>query len=227
MVDPDLSRLGDCAVYRYASLAEAFAFCEGRVSFAPPASWPDKYEKHVGSELFSGNGPFAKVVPFVKCFSVEYSSEAMWRIYAGSCGLVRIGILIKDLLQGLESSAWPSPGKVYVGRVRYVKQRDLREVVREKMSAKKVAGQAMHALLLKRAAFSFENEIRVAFLPKHKAATREVVTIEKFPWKKAVRFLLDPYLPNWQAEELVKNFRRLGVMKVSRSQFDDAPKQAG
>jgi hypothetical protein len=35
-IDPALNAIMDLAVYRYASIAEALAFCDGRLSFVSP-----------------------------------------------------------------------------------------------------------------------------------------------------------------------------------------------
>lgn len=230
-VDPELDVLQNYSVYRYASIAEALAICRGIMTFSSPLSWPDKYESLVLDNLFSVGAPFSKAVPYVKCFSVEYSSEAMWRVYSGAGGLARIGIKLPSLLEGLSQSAWPSKGKVYVGRVRYMDAPQLRNQV-EAIAARiprprATMNNAMPALLMKRSGFSFENEIRVAFLPPASSKLGQNVSVQGFPTSSIAKMLLDPYLPRWQTDEITALFvEHLKVpFAVYRSAFDDSPDQ--
>ena len=227
-LDPAVGALLSERIYRYASIAEALMLCSGKMTFASPALWPDKYESHVIDKLFATPGPFARAVPLVKCFSLEYSSEAMWRTYSGAGGLIRLSIRLSDLVDELNKMAWPVRGKIYAGRVRYMKPVSLRtEVARLSgdKHLKRTMNHAMPALLAKRAGFAFENEIRFAFLPNRTQGEMRFVTVKGFPSQKLQRILIDPYLPKWQADELVRLFRgRVSAQcKVEQSSFDARP----
>lgn len=226
-VDPGLDQISHYSVYRYCSVAEALLMCGGNISFATPKKWPDKYENHLVERLFSKSAPFSKAVPFVKCFSIEYSSEAMWRIYTGPGGLVRFGIKISELVEALKECKKPFAAKMYIGRVRYMDPAKMRSeldlIVKNKPKA--VMANAMPALLMKRSGFSFENELRVAMLPASRTIKHQVVTLSEFPFAKINRLLIDPYLPEWQAGQLISVFKdQLRVpFKVGRSTFDSDP----
>lgn len=230
-VDPELDVLQNYSVYRYASIAEALALCRGIITLSSPLSWPDKYESLVLGNLFSVGAPFSKAVPYVKCFSVEYSSEAMWRVYSGAGGLARVGLKLPSLLEGLSQSTWPSKGKVYVGRVRYMDAPQLRSevdaIATRTPKPKATMNNAMPALLMKRAGFSFENEIRVAFLPPTSSELGQNASVREFPTNRITKILLDPYLPKWQTDEIRSLFvDHLKVpFGVYRSAFDDSPDQ--
>jgi hypothetical protein len=96
--------------YRYATLAEATALVrDGIWTFLRPTKSPDKYEQHVSTELFGDDRHFGAFPGYVKCVSLEYSSEAMWRTYATTGGLVRISWPLRELLSVLGAAKCNSP----------------------------------------------------------------------------------------------------------------------
>lgn len=214
----------DAKVYRYCTLAEALMLLrEGVWAFLRPASWPDVYERHVGKELFGDSAVFENLPGYIKCISLEYSSEAMWRTYASTGGLVRLSWKLRDLIDVLNTASFDGEGKVYVGVARYVSAPVIRaEVGRIKKTGTKVTSQqAMRVLMMKRFGFASENEIRICFFPSDalKPLTRTATFSSPI---KVDRMLIDPYLTPWQANELVKLFRdELRVpFSVTQSQFD-------
>jgi hypothetical protein len=224
LLDPHLKR----CVYRYTSIPEAISLLvDGRWSFVRPNSWPDKYEQHIGNTLFGRGGPFSNVAAYVKCFSLEYSSEAMWRTYATTAGLVRLGIRLDKLISDLANAKWPETAKLYVGRARYMKQSSVRKEVTKLMvaSPKEVSALAMRALLMKRAGFSYENEIRFCFVSKSKSGLPNVRDVSGLKPENIAGMLLDPYIQKWQADQFRMLFKRsLSVpFKVSQSVFDSDP----
>lgn len=227
-LDPAIEPMRGYSVYRYASIAEALLMCDGKITFLPPHRWPDKYESFLSEELFGEEAPFRKARPYVKCFSVEYSSEAMWRTYSGPGGLVRVGIRLGDLIDGLEQATWPCDAKVYVGRVRYMDPPIIRKSVDRLLKAapKPTMNNAMPALLMKRSGFIFENEIRIAGFPANRSDQPTVLTVHDFPVSAFNRILLDPYLPQWQTDVLTKLFEEKtnARIPVERSSFDAHPR---
>ncbi len=234
-VDPAIDALASWQVYRYCSLPEALALLgRGEWSFAHPRTWPDRYEHHVGSQLFAGDGPFARVAAHVKCMSLEFASHALWRTYAGPAGVVRIGIVFKDLVTML-ARALPAKTTLHLARTRYLDERDLRRVVRE-LRAKRVApptaaalrAEAMRALSLKRAGFAYENELRVCLLSEGARDPAAHRTLTGLASDKVRSVLIDPYLPAWQADEirrLLVDSIGLPAARVRQSGFDAAVPQ--
>jgi hypothetical protein len=214
----------EAKVYRYCTLAEALMLLrEGLWAFLKPTSWPDVYERHVGTELFGDSAVFEKLPGYIKCVSLEYSSEAMWRTYSSTGGLVRLSWKLSDLIDVLNTASFDGEGKVYVGVARYVSAPVIRaEVGRIKKTGTKVASQqAMRVLMMKRFGFASENEIRICFFPGD--ALKPLTRTATFSGPTKVdRMLIDPYLVPWQANELVKLFRdELRVpFSVTQSQFD-------
>jgi len=211
-------------VYRYCSLAEALMILRSRSwAFARPSAWPDVYEKHVGVELFADAAVFEKLPGYVKCVSLEYSSEAMWRAYSSPGGLVRLSWVLSDLVDVLDAATFPEDGKIYLAAARYVEAPTIRsEVARvKKMGAKQVSQEAMRILMMKRFGFASENEIRICFFPAKKHLGDYCVA--RLPSDlKVDRLLIDPYLPSWQARELAAMFTKdvKVPFPVSQSRFD-------
>lgn len=223
-LDPLLEPHLDATVYRYATLAEALMLLrDGTWTFLRPAAWPDAYEKHVFKELFGDKAVFDDLPGYVKCMSLEYSSEAMWRTYSTSGGLVRLSWKLGELVEEFNRTDWSREGKVYLGAIRYLQPKAIREEVeRIKASGDKVVSQrAMRVLMMKRFGFAFENEIRVCFLPM-RGLKPDVWKASGFRRDKVARLLVDPYLKPWEAGQIVALFKDvLGVpFPVSQSVFD-------
>jgi hypothetical protein len=124
------------------------------------------------------------------------------------------------------TAKWPRQGKVYVAPVHYVSPEDIRSAVKIGGSAgtKQASQHAMRLLLLKRAGFSFENEIRLCFFPAKGAATLETVVATEVPTNGIERMLIDPYLPEWQAKVWISLIKTFGLRcPVTQSVFDRAP----
>lgn len=121
--------------------------------------------RHIAQELFEVNRQFADLVGFVKCVSLEYSSEAIWRAYSSAGGLVRLSWSFGDFLTMLQRATWPRNGKIYVAPVRHLSAPKLRVELNLFKNAKRSSQHAMRALLMKRTGFAFENEIRISYFP--------------------------------------------------------------
>jgi hypothetical protein len=237
VLDPELTThyARNSTIYRYASLTEATCLLgQGRLQLKRPSAWRDPYEKHVGKRLFGKPGPFAAIAAYAKCFSLEPQSEAMWRLYASSDGLVRLSFGLRDLIDALDAathSSEPRP-KLYVGRARYMPQPSIRRSV-ERIAigpTKSVSRVAMQAILMKRSGFVFEDEVRACFLYKQlrkdtqltPPETREISQVSS---DVVTSVLLDPYA----TKSLARTWKQRLVdgckvtCKVEQSKFDLSP----
>lgn len=219
-------------VYRYCSIAEALGLLRGRAwTFVRPESWPDVYEKHVAKELFGDDRIFYSLPGYVKCVSLEYSSEAMWRTYTTTGGLVRLSWQLKNLIDALDAASWDGDGKIYIGAARYLDARAVRTEVNriKEAGTKPVSQSAMRVLTMKRIGFASENEVRICFFPEG-GVNPPVCTASGIDPASVENMLIDPYLPPWQAAELIELFRNelLTPFPVSQSRFntvyDEPPK---
>ncbi len=214
-------------VYRYCSLAEAIAlFTRKEWSFAHPSQWSDKYEREVTKTLFEGEAPFAYASPHVKCFSFDYSSNALWKTYAGQLGVVRLGIRLDSLATMLGNATCDRALKIYMVRTRYLDEKDLkREVLAQSQQtlAKNAERYAVPALTLKRSGFGYENEIRICALSTAvDAPVATHITLNNLDVDRFDSLLIDPYMNPWHAQELVALFKtQLGIKAaVDQSRFN-------
>ena len=221
-----LAGLMQYQVYRYCSIPEALAlFSRREWSFAHPAQWPDKYEKGVSSALFDGKGPFAYASAHAKSMSLEFSSNALWKTYAGPAGVLRLGLRLSNLAQMLGEAECDNGIKIYIVRARYVDEDHFAELIAQQRSitlAKNVARYAVPALSLKRAGFSYENELRICAISERQGDPPPHVTIRNVDSSHFTTIQIDPYLSPWQADEIATLFRERLIVsaKVSQSTFD-------
>lgn len=225
LIDTAADDLARFQVYRYCSLPEALQLFGDRAwTLAHPRLWPDKYEHHVSRSLFDGAGPFANVSAYLKCLSLEFGSNALWRMYAGAVGVVRIGIALQDLVVMLDKAVLPARSKIHIARVRYMDERPmLREVNRLLREPPKAGAEAaVQALAMKRSGFAYENELRICLISPRRSDPPPVQVLGGLKVDRIRSLHLDPYLPAWQAEALRVLFEtRLGInAKVAQSAFD-------
>ncbi len=217
-------------VYRYASLAETLLWLQqGRSAFARPATWSDRYERHVAERLWQADGALAGIEVHLKCLSFEFGSEALWRTYSGTGGVLRLGLPLRDLVAELNRVPLPRGTRVMIGRCRYLDERDLQRALlrlsRELLAGADPHSVAMQALLLKRSGFAWENELRIALLASPGSEPLPVRMVEGLRPQRLRSIQIDPYLPAWQASawtELLSGLCASGV-RVRQSGFDAEP----
>lgn len=133
-VDPELLKSGafEAPLFRYMpGSPEATELIENRrMRFDHPTKWTDRYEHFVNQELFSAKAPFGNMAIYAKCFTFHFASEAFWRINAGRVRLAfgSLRSLLKVLAGGDPVGGGVAP-KLFVGRVRYMEQSDLRTAI--------------------------------------------------------------------------------------------------
>jgi hypothetical protein len=229
-IDAAADDLSGRQVYRYASLGETLLWLrQGRTGLAHPSTWPDRYERHVAARLWQPDGPLTGARAFLKCFSFEFGSEALWRTYAGPGGVLRLGLRLRDLVAELNRLSLPRGAKVMVGRCRYLDERDMRRAL-EQLRGQLRAGAdpdavAMQALLLKRSGFAWENELRVAALLPADAHPAPVLEVEGLRADRLLSIHIDPYLAGWQAVQWQAVLSRDDGSgpRISQSSFDAEP----
>jgi len=191
----------DAIDYRYASLAEALNISQGSWSFARPTLWPDKYERHLVERLFGAGERFEEASTWVKCVSLEYSTEAMWRTYGTNGGLVRLSWRLNELVDAICNVTLRPGFTIYIGRVRYLKEQDLRTAIAElRGSAERRATEAARAVMHKRIGFSYENEVRICLVGPKASRPQDTYQVEGIFPEGTSTVLIDPYLPEWQAK---------------------------
>lgn len=222
-------------VYRYCGLPEAFELLgTKRWAFLHPSKWPDPYESHVSDRLFGRTGPFAGTGVFAKCLSVDFRSNALWSMYGGRNGVVRIGIRVQDLVSVLSSSTVTVPGaegrplnaSFYVSRCRYMEPTDIRRETGRFVKGESRADTraAMRVLTMKRDGFQYENEVRIAMLLNRQSAVKNPVRHLHLHRLPVTSILIDPYLRDHEAEPLKQILQKLAPKAlIRRSGFNTPP----
>ena len=216
-------------VYRYASLGETLLWLRhGRTALARPSTWPDRYERHVAQRLWqTAERPLPEAV--LKCLSFEFSSEALWRTYAGHGGVLRLGLRLRDLVAEFNRIELPRAARVMIGRCRYLDERDLQRALDRLQTAlangAPAAEIAMQALLLKRAGFAWENELRIAVLLPPESLAAAVLEVDGLRVDRLQSVQVDPYLPPWQAAAWLPVLAASGLpaARIRQSGFDAEP----
>lgn len=222
-------------VYRYCSLPEAFDLLNNkRWAFLHPSKWPDPYESHVSDRLFGEKGPFAGTGIFAKCLSVDFRSNALWSMYGGRYGVVRIGIRVQDLVSVLSSATVTGPGaegrplkaSFYVSRCRYMEPADIRRETGRFVQGESRADTraAMRVITMKRDGFQYENEVRIAMLLRSKGQAAGPVRNLELYRLPVYSILIDPYLQEHEARPLEQLLKKLAPRAtIRRSGFNNPP----
>lgn len=221
-----LSSLENVQVYRYCSLPEVLElFGKKTWTLAHPKMWPDRFEHGVSERLFEGDARLAFTWAHLKCLSLEFSSNALWKTYSGSLGVLRLGIKLRDLVAMLGNASCERKLKLYVTRARYVEDKPFVRAIAaqaKKVLAKQVSRYAVPPLTLKRAGFAYENELRICALSEGAGKPPNTISISNLDVSKFESVLIDPYMSPWQAKEirwLLQDQLRVPA-KVSQSKFD-------
>lgn len=220
-IDQELVGLENKHVYRYCSIPEAVKFLtRSSWSFSHPAQWRDKYESRLTKHLFMPGGPYAKYSVFAKCFSLEYGSDALWRLNSSNLGLLRLSFPLSSLLLALDEST-SADTTAFVCRARYMRPKHFRAALLAAAAGPLSRASAASALSMKREGFYYENEIRVcAFSSAH--AHVKYKDFSGFRPLPGTSVLLDPAIEKWQSNEITSFLNGLGIKcPISRSTFND------
>ena len=194
------------SIYRIISLDRMYELFEKRLNtLVKPLKWDDPFENFIST--LKGRLPSGEIVEFAQrfefygqCWTLVPASDAMWRIYSSDRKSVRIRVKIEKLLRQIYEYAI---GAVFIGRVRYLTGDGLvkwaRRVFREAETP--TIRLLARTLLVKRTAFSHENEVRLLYL----AAVRDTDVIYRHPFdphRCIEEIVIDPRVPEEEAERL-------------------------
>ncbi|MDB5498842.1 MAG: hypothetical protein JWP28_2873 [Phenylobacterium sp.] len=231
-LDPDLDR----PLYRIFPLWSFEDMLRvGRLVLVPPSFWEDPLEDIPSSIMMQGPNHRQKSLveylntAFAQCWSFESESDSLLRAYS------RVSIdklhnrntepryegvqvrttprkLIHALLPWAESVDW---GQLYLGRVEYLSHDEASQKIGNvlaRVGPYEIArgDNRAQSLLLKRKAFSHEDEVRVIFICNDRRQLREPLTINIEPndFIDEVRF--DPRLIIFERREREETAKSLG-----------------
>jgi hypothetical protein len=142
-----------------------------KLALISPRSWHDPYEEWWCEKLFRSGSKLETARAFGLCWSMTYDSEPFWRLYGNSdaAPIVRIRSTVGKLTALLAEVVNTQPGKAFVGQVHYKEAPELRRAANEllKGDVPEVATTAAKLLCMKRAGYSFENEVRMLLIDRN------------------------------------------------------------
>lgn len=147
-----------------------------------PSLWDDPFENFLfntpilqenGQEYFS----ILRDRAYGQCWSLNIESDAMWRIYAPGKNGVKIQTTVRNLYNSLSQSVPEYPIiSCYIGKVDYHSKNKLTTLAKEVRNNGKGMGGSYYqakSLLMKRVAFSHEEEVRLIYLdPKNRTENK-------------------------------------------------------
>lgn len=158
-------------IYRIFSQVRFFElFEENRNALVQPKKWDDPFENiFLQSPVKAATGEFRSIclhdAAYGQCWTLESRSDAMWKIYSKNGDSIRVRTTVGKLLYSLRA-AHPdeSEGRCFIGRVRYVKVRQLLDFGKTMFVGHSPTEAIVRSLLLKRIAFRHEYEVRLIYV---------------------------------------------------------------
>jgi hypothetical protein len=217
-------------VYRtisYERLVELFT--SKKNTLVKPNLWEDTFENFIlKSKLINEIGEQIEYDVhermYGQCWTLEESSDAMWRIYSPDKSGIRIRTTIEKLLDSLcLATIARENGEHCIGKVEYLKETELVKRAKEMFTThgKITFGNLFRSLLIKRSAFKHENEIRLMFCDWAKGAGENNLfkyTIE--PHDLITQLMIDPRVHKEQFECIECSIRKQteykGEIKLSQ-----------
>lgn len=211
------------SLYRYMPLIQLISIIEsGSLTLLNPAVWPDKTEGGWVEKLFGDDGILPGVTARAMCLTRESYSEALWHVYAKTGPVIRVRISLDVLLADCLNYAKRKGGKFYLSDVRYRTSSEMRDALQEHEDLGH-SSTAATLLSLKRRAFSYEREVRLAWFSS--AHAPEQLTIPVSVDNLISQLLVSPYADAWVVDALssLVNGTYGFDWSVEKSSLDRAP----
>jgi hypothetical protein len=180
-----------------------------------PHNWEDPFENFVlnsSVEMADGEvGKFGFHEDFYgQCWTRHKASDAMWRIYSGNKTGVRVRTTIDKLARSLAAPLgdWAHV-QAFIGKVKYLSDAKLKAFAASVFSDGINPDTLASSLLVKRAAFSHEREVRLLYLEKENNKKQEdgFYRYPVDPHDLIDQIMVDPRLPLKEAKDLIEEIR--------------------
>lgn len=169
-------------LYKYMPLENALRTLKDKSFwFANPETWKDPFERRFLEAKYTRNGNEVnfkwKGKVFCTCMTQTITSEAYWNTYSRDCIGIELRIYKEQLLE--ELARYDNTYKIFIGKAEYLKTGEICKELRdipfnppiskgENLNTDKFAARLF---LLKRKAYSYEDEIRIIIVKGN--ATKE------------------------------------------------------
>lgn len=169
-----------------------------------PSLWDDTFENFaLKSKLRDETGRYIEYDihdrMYGQCWTLEKSSDAMWRIYSSEKNGIRIRTTIDQLLDSLCLATIDRKSCEHcIGKVEYLREVELVKRAKDTFTShgEITLGKLFSSLLLKRRAFRHENEVRLMFCDWADGAGRsKLLKYDIEPHKLITQIMIDPRVP--------------------------------
>ncbi|EJM10594.1 Protein of unknown function (DUF2971) [Pseudomonas sp. GM21] len=194
----------------YARLIELFSTKQN--TLVKPSLWEDTFENFaLKSKLRDETGRQIEYDihnrMYGQCWTLEKSSDAMWRIYSSNKDGIRIRTTIVQLLDSLCSATIDRKNCEHcIGKVEYLREADLVKRAKDTFTphGEITLGKLFSSLLLKRRAFRHENEVRLMFCDwAEGAGENKLLKYNIEPHKLITQIMIDPRV-SYEAFKLIE-----------------------
>lgn len=238
----------DQPIYRIYALDRFKALvAAGQDALVHPTKWDDPFENFMLARTEVQDPGSRTSIPlrnlaedwYGQCWSLTCESDAMWRIYSpsGASRGVKVKTTIRRLFDNLTAvgpAEWPQ--QFFVGRIRYVNQAELDQMMARLTFADVAAGGQgtgfAELLCLKRDTFAHENEVRLLFqdmaLPDPPRPRLGSAGVFKYPLDAHYVFedvVLDPRLEDTDFLAMKSELEAAGCrLPISKSSLYEVPR---
>lgn len=213
-----------------------------RLTLVQPKSWEDPYEiigDAIAVDFDTENGRKQKIINqelppvFSQCWSATEESDTLLRAYSrvvkdkysqrNTCPKeegVRVKTTPRKLLSALLSNTPKRPeGYWFLGAVEYLKQDNVLNnigitIKTNGLDAYRAPENRARLLLMKREAFSHENELRVLFVQRDTDSIREILQIPIDPNEVFEEISFDPRVDEFERKERKEVIKKLGFKGI-------------
>ena len=204
-----------------------------------PSKWDDPFENFILES--DAKFPSGKIIKgrlhsefYGQCWTLNRTSDAMWRIYSHKNQGIRIRTSIELLAESLSrslSSPVEQPqetGLAFIGRVLYFPRKDLKGYAGKAFSHGLSCDAVAKTLLVKRNAFRHEREVRLLFLNAGYPVKNGIFYYAIDPCVLIDQVMIDPRVPKDRALHLKNEIeKKTGLQreKILHSRLYSAPKK--
>lgn len=205
-------------VYRTVSYARLMEMFETKQNtLVKPILWEDTFENFIlKSTLRDEEGRIIEYDLhqriYGQCWTLEKSSDAMWRIYSPNKDGVRIRTTIDLLLESLCLAIIDRKRCEHcIGKVEYLREVELIKRAKETFTSRGqiTFGKLFKSLLLKRRAFKHENEVRLMFCDfAEGAGVDKLFKYDVEPHKLITQIMIDPRVSHEEFKLIEQGIRQ-------------------
>lgn len=199
----------------YTRLIELFTTKKN--TLVKPRLWEDTFENFVlKSKLRNETGQQIEYDihnrMYGQCWTLEKSSDAMWRIYSSNKDGIRIRTTIDQLLGSLCSATIDRASCEHcIGKVEYLREAELVKRAKNTFTphGEITFGNLFSSLLLKRRAFRHENEVRLMFCDwAEGAGENDLLRYDIEPHELITQIMIDPRVSYEQFKLIEQGIRQ-------------------